>query len=137
MLAHDYYNFLSALPDDSSDGWRQILYLQDARRGDLIAWALPPPKSHPGDTGHVFVVAEPPVAVDAFTMAVKAYDASDILHYHDSRGPGPDQFHTGVGSRTFHLQIDSAGTPIAFQFGPGDPVVPDSIAIGRIEPFDA
>jgi hypothetical protein len=25
------------------------------------------------------------------TMAVMAYDASDILQYDDSRGPGPDQ----------------------------------------------
>jgi len=134
LLAHDYYNFFSSLPNQTTDGWRQILYLQDARRGDLIAWALPPPNR---DTGHVFVVAEQPVAFDANTLAVMAYDASDILHYDDSRGPGPGQFQTGVGSGTFHLQIDSAGTPVAFQFGPGDPVVPDNIGIGRIEAFDA
>ena len=83
------------------------------------------------------MVAEQPVALDSDTMAVMAYDASDILHYDDSRGPGPYQAHTGVGSGTFHLQINSAGTPIGFQFGPGDPIIPDSIAIGRIERFDA
>jgi hypothetical protein len=132
LLAHDYYNFFSSLPDETTDGWRQIGYLPDAQRGDLIAWALP--QTGQGDTGHCFVVAEQPIAIDASTMAVSAYDASDILHYDDSRGPGPDQFQTGVGSGTFHLQV-SAGTPVAFQFGPGDPIVTETIAIARIERF--
>jgi hypothetical protein len=133
LLAHDYYTFFSTLPNDTSNGWRQILYLADARRGDLIAWALPPPNP---DTGHVFVVAERPVPIDAGTMSVMAYDASDILHYDDSRGFGPGQFKTGVGSGIFHLQINANGTASAFQFGPGDPMVPNSsIAIGRIERF--
>ncbi len=131
LLAQDYYNFFSSLPNETANGWRQILYLRDARPGDLIAWALAPPNE---DTGHVFVVAADPVALDANTMAVKAYDASDILHYDDSRGPGK-QFQTGVGSGTFHIQVDEAGRPVTFQFGPGDPVVPNSIAIGRIENF--
>jgi hypothetical protein len=132
LLAHDYYNFFSSLSDEPAGGWRPIVNLADALPGDLIAWALP--QTGHGDTGHCFVVAEQPVAIDATTMAVSAYDASDILHYDDSRGPGPDQFQTGVGSGTFHLQV-SAGTPVAFQFGPGDPVVPESIAIARIERF--
>jgi hypothetical protein len=131
LLAQDYFNFFSSLPNETENGWRQILYLRDARPGDMIAWALPPPNE---DTGHVFVVAADPIALDATTMAVMANDASDILHYDDSRGPD-EEFQTGVGSGTFHLQINSDGTPVAFQFGPGDPVVPDSIAIGRIELF--
>lgn len=135
LLAHDYAEFFSSQPTETTDGWRQIQYLHHARRGDLIAWKLAP--SHLGNTGHVFFVAEQPVAVSADTMAVMAYDASDILHYDDSRGPGPDQFATGVGSGILHLQINSAGRPIAYQFGPGDPVKFDSsIAIGRIERFD-
>jgi hypothetical protein len=70
-------------------------------------------------------------------MAVMAYDASDILHYDDSRDLGPGQpQQTGVGSGTFHLTINALGIPTAFQFGPGDTVWPDSIAIGRIEFFD-
>ena len=131
LLAQDYYNLFSSLPNETANGWRQILYLRDARPGDLIAWALAPPNE---DTGHVFVVAADSVALDANTMAVNAYDASDILHYDDSRGPGK-QFQTGAGSGTFHIQVDEAGRPVAFQFGPGDPVVPNSIAIGRIENF--
>jgi hypothetical protein len=133
-LAHDYFDFLSSLPNETTDGWQQVPALQDAQPGDLIAWALP--QVGHGDTGHVFVVAEQPVVVAPDIMAVMAYDASDILHYDDSRGPGSDQFRTGVGSGTFHLQVNTAGTPIAFQFGPGDQIVTDTIAIGRIELFD-
>jgi hypothetical protein len=132
LLAQDYYSFFSSLSNEMVNGWRQILCLRDARPGDLIAWALPPPNP---DTGHVFVVAAEPVALNPNTMAVKAYDASDILHYDDSRGPGRE-FQTGVGSGTFHLQIDANGKQVAFQFGPGDPVVPNQIAIGRGELFE-
>ncbi len=130
LLAQDYYDFFSQLPNETIDGWREILYLRDARRGDLIAWALPPPNP---DTGHIFVVAADPVPVAENTLAVMAYDASDIHHYDDSRGHGQ----TGVGSGTFYLQVNSAGKPITFQFNAPDPIVSASIAIGRIEPFDA
>jgi hypothetical protein len=134
-LAEDYYAFLSNLPNQISNGWRQIEYLADAQPGDLIAWPLP---LSSGDTGHVFVVAQQPIPLDSETMAVPAYDSSDILHYDDSRSPGPAQpRQTGVGSGTFHLTISADGIPTAFQFGPGDNVRSDSIAIGRIEFFDA
>src|ERR1700752_439054 len=36
LLAHDYCNFFSSLPNETRDGWRQIRYLRDARRGDLV-----------------------------------------------------------------------------------------------------
>jgi hypothetical protein len=134
LLAHDYFKFLSRLLKETVDGWQPIPHLASAQPGDLIAWALP--RVGHGDTGHVFVVVERPVAIGTDTMAVMAYDASDILHYDDSRGPGLDQFRTGVGSGTFHLRVNRAGRPIAFQFGPGDPIVTDNIAIGRIERFD-
>jgi hypothetical protein len=134
LLAHDYYTFFSLLPNEITNGWRQILYLADARRGDLIAWALPPPNV---DTGHIFIVAADPVPIDDNTLAIMAYDASDIFHDDDSRGNGPGQFRTGVGSGTFHLQISSAGTPVAFQFDASDPFFSENIAIGRIEFFQA
>jgi len=135
LLAQDFYTFFSLLPTETTDGWRQILYLRDTRRGDLIAWALPPPNP---DTGHIFVVAADPVPVDDNILAVMAYDASDILHYDDSRWNGPGQVQTtGVGSGTFHLQVNSAGTPVAFQFDAPDPFFANNIAIGRVENFDA
>ena len=140
MLAHDFEQFFSSLPTETTDGWRQIPDLREARRGDLIAWKVR--NTPPGDTGHVFVIAEEPVVLypttTPTTMAVMAYDASDILHYDDSRGPGPDQPLTGVGWGILHLQIGPSGQPIAYQFGLGDPVELDSnIAIARVERFDA
>jgi hypothetical protein len=134
QLAQDYHKFFSLLPTEATDGWRQILSLPDARRGDLIAWPLPPPNP---DTGHVFVVAADPIPVADQILAIMAYDASDILHYDDSRGNGPGQFPTGVGSGTFHLEINSAGLPVAFQFDQSDPLVSGNIAIGRVELFSA
>ena len=134
LLAQDYHTFFSSLPTETTNGWQQILYLPDVRRGDFIAWPLPPPNP---DTGHVFIVAADPVPVADDILAVMAYDASDILHYNDSRGNGPGQFRTGVGSGTFHLQIDSAGIPVAFRFDEPDPLITANIAIGRIEFFSA
>jgi hypothetical protein len=134
LLAQDYYTFFSLLPTETTNGWRQVLSLSDVQPGDLIAWPLPPPNP---DTGHVFVVAANPVPVADDILAVMAYDASDILHYDDSRGSGPGQFRTGVGSGTFHLQINAAGIPVAFQFNRPDPLITANIAIGGVEPFSA
>jgi hypothetical protein len=134
LLAQDYHTFFLSLPTEATNGWQQILYLPDVQRGDLIAWPLPPPNL---DTGHVFVVAADPVPVADDILAVMAYDASDILHYDDSRGNGSGQFRTGVGSGTFHIQINSAGIPVAFQFDQSDPLITGNIAIGRIEFFRA
>jgi len=41
VLAQDYHDFFSQVPNETINGWRQILYLRDTRRGDLIAWTLP------------------------------------------------------------------------------------------------
>ena len=132
LLAHDFANFFHSLPYESTDGWRQIRYLQDAQRGDMIAWALP--KQKKGDTGHCFVVCADPNPLDPTTMAVEAYDSSSILHYDDSRSPGQ----TGVGTGTLRLKINPAGTAAGFKFGPKEPVVFDSsIAVARLERFDA
>ena len=133
-LARDYYNFFASLPTEITNGWRQILEMAHARPGDLVAWALAPPSE---DTGHVFVVGAEPVRISEYVLAVQTYDASDIRHYDDSRGTRPGEFPTGVGSGTFYIQVNADGAPVAFQFGPGDPVVPNSIAIARIEGFGA
>jgi hypothetical protein len=134
LLADDYYTFFSGLPNRTADGWRQITAAPEGEPGDLIAWSLP---SGSGDTGHVFVVAGQPVPVDGNTTAVMAYDSSDIHHFHDSRDHDSNPPQTGVGIGTFHLTIDSTGIPRAFQFGPGDKVHDDKIAIARVESFES
>ncbi len=66
-------------------------------------------------------------------MAVRAYDSSNVIHYHDTRGRGGDSPATGVGSGTIHFRYASVG--IQFKFGPGDSYHDAPVAIGRIEPL--
>jgi hypothetical protein len=51
-----------------------------------------------------------------------------VVHYDDTRTGGRN----GVGSGTIHFQVDTAGAPTAFQFGPGDGFHSTDIAIGRL-----
>ena len=80
----------------------------------------------------VFIVAVTPTPNDDGTLAVPAYDASDLCHFDDSRGSDAAHFHGGVGAGALHLSVVAAGAPIGFQFGPGDPLVADTIAVARI-----
>jgi hypothetical protein len=131
-LAVDFYHRFQALPPGGADGWRPIQPLADTRRGDIVAWDLPVTK--PGDnTGHVFIVADDPEMFDNGVVAVRAYDSSDVIHYHDTRGHGGDSPKTGLGSGTIHLRYGSSGTQ--FKFGPRDQYHDAPVAIGRIEPL--
>lgn len=96
-LAHDFYTFFSCLPTTESagtNGWLQITTLEDTTRGDIVAWNLHD-SNEPGDTGHVFVIAEAPTPLigghdSSATFAVKVYDSSSKEHFGDSRGDGND-----------------------------------------------
>jgi hypothetical protein len=83
----------------------------------------------------VFVVHATPVANPDGTLRVSVIDASDVKHFDDSRGTGPGQFPTGVGSGFIHFQVDGDGKPTAFQFNATDAPVTAPIAICRIEPL--
>jgi hypothetical protein len=134
--AFEYYDFFSSLTPESTGGWHRIDFLQDARRGDIIAWRFPKiEKGH--DTGHVFFVAATPVATDSGSFAVKVYDSAAIPHFDDTRGTGDGQFASGVGSGTINFKVDNSGKPLAFQFGPSKDqfVTLPTIAIGRVEPL--
>jgi hypothetical protein len=130
--AYKYYDYFQSLPS-ASGGWRKIEQVMQVRRGDIIAWKSPGPVQKDHDTGHVFVVAETPSAVDLQTFAVRAYDSSNLKHYDDSRVQENNTMHDGVGIGTIHFQIDANGRPKAFQFGPGDHFHEYPIAIGRVE----
>jgi hypothetical protein len=131
-LAVDFYHRFAALPPDGADGWRPVQPVADARRGDIVAWDFPNRK--PGDnTGHVFIVVDDPQVVDDGVVAVRAYDSSDVIHYHDTRGRGGDSPATGLGSGTIHFRYASSG--IQFEFGPGDKYRDAPVAVGRIEPL--
>jgi cell wall-associated NlpC family hydrolase len=113
-----------------SQSWTSVPALANATPGDIIAWNLPPAS---GDTGHVMVVAGKPVQIAPVdgnsTFSVLVLDSSSIRHYNDSRGP-----QGGVGSGEIHFQVNAAGQPIRFQFGPGDIWNDTQIAIGRLTP---
>ena len=131
-LAVDFYHRFHALPPGGADGWRPIQPLADARRGDIVAWDYPVIK--PGDnTGHVFIVADDPEVFDNGVVAVRVYDSSDVIHYHDTRGQGGDSPATGLGSGMIRFRYASSG--IQFQFGPGDSYHDAPVGIGRIEPL--
>jgi hypothetical protein len=135
--AFEYYNSFAALNPDSPTGWRRIDSLEDARRGDILAWRFP--VIEPGeDTGHVLFVADPPRTLNSGIFAVRVYDSADTPHFDDTRGTGEGQFPNGVGSGFINFKVDSDARPIAFQFGPGphdNSFVSLPIAIGRVEPL--
>ena len=87
------------------------------------------------DSGHVFFVAETPMALDAGIFGVRVYDSSDSPHFDDTRGDGEGQFPNGVGSGFINFQVNADGAPTAFQFGPSKPFHSTPIAIGRVKPL--
>lgn len=105
--------------------------LNAARAGDILTYSLQPPSK---DTGHVMVIAGVqqlqqgvlnaaywPTDLTEFTApgltfyAVSVYDASNVLHYNDTRKYPA----TGIGQGTILLIADSMGVPVAFQFNKG------------------
>jgi hypothetical protein len=103
-LAFDYYTFFSKLTPESAGGWRRIDALEEARRGDVIAWRAPEiePKHN---TGHCFFVGETPIANASGNYAVRVYDSAAAPHFKDTRLDGQ----TGVGTGFINFQIDGEG----------------------------
>jgi hypothetical protein len=132
--AFKYFEFFDSLTPESVGGWHKIDFLQDARRGDIVAWRFP--EIVPGkDTGHVFFLAEAPFTKSAGVYAARVYDSAAQPHFEDTRGNGAGKFETGVGSGFINFKVDDAGRPTEFQFAPGDQFTALPIAIGRVEPI--
>jgi hypothetical protein len=130
--AFEYYDFFSSLTSESTGGWHRIDFLQDARRGDIIAWRFPKiEKGH--DTGHVLFAAETPVVDETGNFSLRLYDSAAAPHFDDTRGDAPDEFASGVGSGFINFIVDDQGRPTAFQFAPADGFETLPIAIGRVE----
>ena len=131
--AFDYYDFFSSLPAEAGDGWEQVTVLADAARGDLIAWRFPQIKQG-HDTGHVVFAAGQPALDDQGYFAVRVYDSAIVPHFDDTRGDGPGQWPSGVGSGFINFQASDDGHPVAFQFSPplSSPFTSLAIAIGRL-----
>ncbi len=132
--AFEYHDFFTTLTPTSPGGWHRILFLPDAQRGDILSWRFPDiEKGH--DTGHVVILGDTPHEVQPGVFAVRVYDAANAAHFEDTRGSGPGQFPTGVGTGFLNFQVDAEGKPTAFQFAPADSFDVESIVIGRPEPL--
>lgn len=119
--AFKYFNFFASLTPESTGGWSRVDRLQDARRGDVMAWRFP--TIHPDiDTGHVMLLAESPTLDHSGEFfAVRIYDSAAKAHFDDTRMPGGQpspKGKTGVGSGFINLQVDGEGRPIAYLFAP-------------------
>ena len=134
--AFKYYDFFASLTPKSSGGWHRIDLLSDARPGDILAWRFATIEKDQ-NTGHVVCIAETPTADNSGIFSVRVYDSAAEPHFDDTRGSGPGQFQTGVGSGVIHFIVDGAGRPIAYQFAPPDTADFEyrPIAIGRAEPL--
>jgi len=123
-----YFEFFHSLPSNPIAGWKPIDQLAVARRGDIIGWALEASTQKPGDTGHVVIVAAPPVSTNAKEYRVTVYDSSGIRHDEDSRPEGT----SGIGKGVITIRVDDRDRPVGFRFNSHAHFHPETIAIGRI-----
>jgi hypothetical protein len=123
-----YFELFNGLPRNARRGWKSINRLVDAQRGDIIAWALTASTQKPGDTGHVVIVAAPPVMTKKREYRVAVYDSSGIHHDDDSRPKST----TGIGKGVITFEVDDQGVPVGFQFNSQAHFHQEPIAIGRL-----
>ena len=134
-LADDWYNYLvgrptSASTDTSKARWRRISRAQDLQRGDLVVW-LEPVGSASDNTGHVMMVNATPTQGRTGEWLVPVMDSTTAPHANDSRGTT----HTGPGTGTIGLKVDSSGNPVAYYWrgGLSSSAISTKIVLGRLE----
>jgi hypothetical protein len=123
-----YFDLFHGLPENPAPGWKSIDRLADAQRGDIIAWSLEASTQKPGDTGHVVIVASPPVPANKREYRVEVYDSSGIHHDDDSRPKAT----SGIGKGVITFKVDERGIPVGFQFNSLAHFHLEPIAIGRL-----
>jgi hypothetical protein len=123
-----YFKLFKDLPTHRVKGWRTVERLSEAKRGDIIAWALTASTQEPGDTGHVVIVSAPPIGTSMGEYKVAVYDSSGIRHDDDSRPKAT----TGIGKGVITFKVDDRGIPVGFQFSSKAYFHFEPIAIGRL-----
>ena len=129
--AFKFCEFFGGLTSTSPGGWHRIHFMQDMRRGDIIAWEFTPIEPHQ-DTGHCFIVGDTPVLEESGNYRVLAYDSAAKAHAEDSRVVD-GVYASGVGSGYIAFEVDDTGAPLTFQFTPGGPFEAHTITVGRLE----
>jgi hypothetical protein len=123
-----YFDLFQSLPGNPAPGWKSIDRLADTQRGDIIAWSLEASTQKPGDTGHVVIVANPPVPTNEREYRVAVYDSSGIHHDDDSRLKTTN----GIGKGVITFKVDERGIPVGFRFNSLAHFHLEPIAIGRL-----
>lgn len=123
-----YFDLFHGLPGNPAAGWKSIDRLANAERGDILAWSLEASTQKPGDTGHVVIVAGPPVLANKHEYKIAVFDSSGIHHDDDSRPKGTN----GIGKGVITFRVDDLGAPVGFQFNSLARFRLEPIAIGRI-----
>jgi hypothetical protein len=110
-LASDFYRRIARAPVDRElGGWRQVVRLEDAAPGDVIAWIKPAVvPSH--NTGHVAVIVLDPVRLPGHDDAylVRVADSTSLYHQDDTR-----EGRNGFGLGTILILTDSSGAPARY-----------------------
>jgi len=91
--------------------WQRVERVVDARPGDIIAWRRD--KVVLGNSGHVVIVDEQPVAEEDGLVRVVMIDSTTRQLVNDTRGKGE----SGVGRGTMWFKVDGEGRPVAYVRG--------------------
>jgi hypothetical protein len=103
--------FVKAGEAQNVRGWQRVPKLMDARPGDLIAWRKK--EIEPGEsTGHIMVVAEPPVQERRDRVRVAIIDSTSTQHGDDTR-EGTDH---SIGQGTVWFEVDEQGQPTGYRW---------------------
>ncbi|MEO7092910.1 MAG: hypothetical protein ABI175_06650, partial [Polyangiales bacterium] len=134
-LADDWYTYLSARPttastDLSKPRWRKISKAQDLTRGDLVVW-LQADGTSSDNTGHVMMVTGTVKQGRTGELLIPIMDSTTAPHADDSRGTS----HTGPGTGTIGLKVDSTGKAVAYYWRGGLSYnsIATPIVLGRLE----
>jgi len=109
-LAEDFYAAFAA-QQGSVPGWQAVTQVQDARPGDCIAWWKQEHKKGE-NTGHVMLIAEPPVLQQPGNWRIRILDSTASPHAADTRPEGK----TGLGSGVIWLDVDANGRILGYHW---------------------
>jgi hypothetical protein len=129
--AAEYARFYAALPTAGTGSWHPVVTPMELVPGDIVAW-VEPPQLNSTDTGHVMVVAEPPVAANG-EVDVKIIDSTSTGHGDTDPRTAADA--TGVGEGTVAITVSDAGAPTGYRWAaePGVLAYTTTVGMGHVE----
>jgi len=127
----DYFNYFLSIKNSGnrldSAFWKIIYKIDEAKRGDIIAWA-DDYKFILNTNSHLLVIGDDPKLVgdSSYVYEVVVYDATNKLYNRDIRTPLG-----GVGYGFIRFQTDSLKVPAAYQYRVDDVFQKSNIIIAR------